>query len=64
MPEDVTTSVPRALYLLDAEAFQKIYGEEERAAVAGLADVYAGAADGGFRSAALATRRSRLTALQ
>jgi len=40
MPEDVTTSVPRALYLLDAEAFQKIYGEEERAAVAGLADVY------------------------
>jgi len=33
MPEDVTTSVPRALYLLDAEAFQKIYGEEERAAL-------------------------------
>jgi D-isomer specific 2-hydroxyacid dehydrogenase, NAD binding domain len=41
MRESVTTPVPKALYLLDGEAFQKIYGEEERAAVAGLADVYA-----------------------
>jgi phosphoglycerate dehydrogenase-like enzyme len=41
MPEDGTTSVPKALYLLDGEAFQKVYGEEERKAVAGLADVYA-----------------------
>ena len=41
MPEGVTNEVPKALYLLDNEAFQKIYGEEEREAVAGLADVYA-----------------------
>ena len=41
MPEDVATAVPKALYLLDGEAFEKIYGEEERAAVAELADVYA-----------------------
>jgi phosphoglycerate dehydrogenase-like enzyme len=41
MPEGVTTPVPKALYLLDGEAFEKIYGEEERAAVAELADVYA-----------------------
>jgi hypothetical protein len=41
MPEGVTTPVPKAHYLLDGEAFQRIYGEEERAAVAGLADVYA-----------------------
>ena len=40
MPEAVTNAVPEALYLLDSEAFQKIYGKEERAAVAGLADVY------------------------
>ena len=41
MPEGVTTPVPKALYLLDDEPFEKIYGEEERAAVAELADVYA-----------------------
>ncbi|MDQ3941628.1 MAG: hydroxyacid dehydrogenase [Actinomycetota bacterium] len=41
MPEGVTTPFPKALYLLDSGAFEKIYGEEERAAVAGLADVYA-----------------------
>jgi phosphoglycerate dehydrogenase-like enzyme len=41
MPEGVTNAVPKALYLLDSEAFQKIYGDEERAAVAELADVYA-----------------------
>ena len=41
MPEGVTSSFPKALYLLDSGAFAKIYGEEERAAVAGLADVYA-----------------------
>ena len=29
MPEDVATAVPKALYLLDGEAFEKIYGEEE-----------------------------------
>jgi hypothetical protein len=40
MPEGLTTSIPKALYLLDGEAFEKIYGEEERAAVAELADVY------------------------
>jgi hypothetical protein len=41
MPEGVTTPFPKALYLLDSGAFEKIYSEEERAAVAGLADVYA-----------------------
>jgi phosphoglycerate dehydrogenase-like enzyme len=41
MPEDVAITVPKALYLLDSEAFEKIYGDEERAAVAELADVYA-----------------------
>ena len=42
MPEAVTTYLPKALYLLDGEAFQKIYGEEEQeAAVAGPAGVYA-----------------------
>jgi len=41
MPEGVTNAVPKALYLLDSEASQKIYGEDEREAVAGLADVYA-----------------------
>jgi phosphoglycerate dehydrogenase-like enzyme len=41
MPEGATTPFPKALYLLDSGAFEKIYGEEERAAVAGLADVYA-----------------------
>jgi phosphoglycerate dehydrogenase-like enzyme len=41
MPEVGTTPFPKALYLLDREAFEKIYGEEERAAVAELADVYA-----------------------
>jgi phosphoglycerate dehydrogenase-like enzyme len=41
MPEGVTTPIPKALYLLDGEAFEKIYGEEERAAVAELGDVYA-----------------------
>ena len=41
MPEGVTTPVPKALYLRDGEPFEKIYGEEERAAVAELADVYA-----------------------
>jgi phosphoglycerate dehydrogenase-like enzyme len=41
MPEGMTTPFPKALYLLDSGAFEKIYGEEERAAVAGLADVYA-----------------------
>jgi hypothetical protein len=41
MPEGVTTPVPKAMYLLDGEPFEKIYGEEERAAVAELADVYA-----------------------
>jgi hypothetical protein len=33
MPEGATTTFPRTLYLLDEEAFQKIYGEEERAAL-------------------------------
>jgi phosphoglycerate dehydrogenase-like enzyme len=37
----MTTPFPKALYLLDSGAFEKIYGEEERAAVAGLADLYA-----------------------
>jgi phosphoglycerate dehydrogenase-like enzyme len=41
MPEVATTPIPKTLYLLDGEAFQKIYGEEERAAVAELAEVYA-----------------------
>jgi phosphoglycerate dehydrogenase-like enzyme len=41
MPEGATIHFPKALYLLDREAFEKIYGEEERAAVAELADVYA-----------------------
>jgi phosphoglycerate dehydrogenase-like enzyme len=41
MPEGVTTPIPKALFLLDGEAFEKIYGEEERAVVAELADVYA-----------------------
>jgi phosphoglycerate dehydrogenase-like enzyme len=41
MPEGVTNEVPKALYLLDSEAFQEIYGDEERSAVAELADVYA-----------------------
>jgi phosphoglycerate dehydrogenase-like enzyme len=41
MPESESTQVPKALYLLDSEAFQNIYGEEERAAVAEFADVYA-----------------------
>jgi phosphoglycerate dehydrogenase-like enzyme len=41
MPEGATTPIPKTLYLLDGEAFEKIYGEEERAAVAELADVYA-----------------------
>jgi phosphoglycerate dehydrogenase-like enzyme len=41
MAEGATTPLPKALYLLDSDAFEKIYGEEERAAVAGLADVYA-----------------------
>ena len=41
MPEGVTNAVPKALYLLDSEASQMIYGEEERAAVAELAEVYA-----------------------
>jgi len=41
MPEGVTTPFPRALYILDGEAFEKIYGEEERDSVAELADVYA-----------------------
>jgi len=41
MPEGVTTPIPKALYVLDGEAYEKIYGEEERAAVAELADVYA-----------------------
>ena len=41
MPEGVTTPIPKALYVLDGEAFEKIYGEEERAAVAELADIYA-----------------------
>ena len=41
MPEDAATTVPKALYLLDGEAFEKIYGDEERTAVAELADVYA-----------------------
>jgi hypothetical protein len=27
MPEGLTTSIPKALYLLDGEAFEKIYGE-------------------------------------
>jgi hypothetical protein len=27
MPEGLTTSIPTALYLLDGEAFEKIYGE-------------------------------------
>jgi phosphoglycerate dehydrogenase-like enzyme len=41
MLEGVTASTPKALYVLDGEAFEKIYGEEEREAVAELADVYA-----------------------
>ena len=41
MPEGATTPIPKSLYLLDGEAFQKIYGEEERTAVAELAEVYA-----------------------
>ena len=41
MPEGVTAQVPKALYVLDGEAFEKIYGEEERESVAELADVYA-----------------------
>ena len=41
MPEGVANAVPKALYLLDGEAFEKIYGDEERTAVAELADVYA-----------------------
>jgi phosphoglycerate dehydrogenase-like enzyme len=41
MPEDVAITVPKALYLLDGEALEKVYGDEERAAVAELADVYA-----------------------
>src|SRR5688500_11013843 len=41
MPEGVTTPFPKALYLLDSGAFDTVYGEEERAAVSGLADVYA-----------------------
>ncbi len=41
MPEGVTASTPKALYVLDGEAFEKIYGEEEWEAVAELADVYA-----------------------
>jgi phosphoglycerate dehydrogenase-like enzyme len=41
MPEGVTNPFPKALYVLDSEAFEKIYGEEEREAVRGLADVYA-----------------------
>jgi phosphoglycerate dehydrogenase-like enzyme len=41
MPEGVTASTPKALYVLDGEAYEKIYGEEEREAVAELADVYA-----------------------
>ena len=41
MPEEVATTVPKALYLLDGGAFEKIYGDEERTAVAELADVYA-----------------------
>jgi phosphoglycerate dehydrogenase-like enzyme len=41
MPERATISFPKALYLLDSGAFEKIYGEEERTAVAGLADIYA-----------------------
>jgi phosphoglycerate dehydrogenase-like enzyme len=41
MPEGVTPPIPKALYVLDGEAYEKIYGEEERVAVADLADVYA-----------------------
>ncbi len=41
MPEGVIIPFPRALYILDGEAFEKIYGEEERESVAELADVYA-----------------------
>jgi hypothetical protein len=33
MPEDVTATVPKALYLLNSEVFEKIYGDEERAAL-------------------------------
>jgi hypothetical protein len=40
MPEGVIAQVPKALYVLDGEAFEKIYGEEERESVAELADVY------------------------
>ena len=47
MPEGLTTSIPKALYLLNGEAFEKIYGEEEREAVAELADVYAPPQTGG-----------------
>jgi hypothetical protein len=41
MPEGGAIAGPKALYILDGEAFEKIYGEEERLAVAELADVYA-----------------------
>jgi hypothetical protein len=33
MPEGATTPIPKTLYLLDGEAFEKNYGEEERAAL-------------------------------
>lgn len=41
MSEGVTTPYPKALYVLDFGAFERIYGEEEQKAVAGLADVHA-----------------------
>jgi phosphoglycerate dehydrogenase-like enzyme len=41
MSEGAKIPVPKALYVLDSEAFEKIYGEEEREAIADLADVYA-----------------------
>jgi phosphoglycerate dehydrogenase-like enzyme len=41
MSDGVTAPSPKALYVLDSEAFEKIYGEEERETVARLADVYA-----------------------
>ena len=41
MPEGVRTPIPKALYVLDGEAYEKIYGGEERASVAELADIYA-----------------------
>ena len=41
MSEGVTTPTPKALYVLGSEAFEKIYGKEEREDVIGLADVYA-----------------------